>query len=210
MDDEVPDGQGHEDPPPFPRELLSADPGSALNRLMAHTPWSTTVLGPVDTWCPELRTAVGVCLNSPFPMLVMWGPDLAMVYNDAFVPILGAKHPALGQPCATVWADAWPVVGGMLGNVMARGESTHHEDLRLTLRRHGFDEAVYFTFAYSAIPVAGGAVGGVFTVVTETTGQVLGTRRMQTLRELGEARSAQVSDAGEACAAAVSVHAAHP
>ncbi|MCY0943086.1 SpoIIE family protein phosphatase [Streptomyces antarcticus] len=209
MEGEVPGAQRHEDPPRFPRELLAVDPDSALNRLMADAPWNTTVLGPVDTWCPELRTVVGVCLNSPFPMLVMWGPDLAMIYNDAFVPILGAKHPALGEPCATVWADAWPVVGSMIGNVMARGESTHHEDLRLTLRRHGFDEAVYFTFAYSAIPVAGGGIGGVFTVVTETTGQVLGTRRLRTLRELGEARSARISDVAEACAAAVRVLDAH-
>lgn len=58
-------------------------------------------------------------------MLIMWGADLAMIYNDAFVPILGAKHPALGQSCAVVWADAWPVVGAMIDNVMACGESSY-------------------------------------------------------------------------------------
>ncbi|MFD0636447.1 SpoIIE family protein phosphatase [Catenulispora yoronensis] len=194
--------------PEFPPELLAADPGSAVNALMRETAWSATALGPVHTWGPELRTAVGVCLNSPFPMLVMWGPELAMVYNDAFVPILAAKHPALGQPCAQVWSDAWPVVGEMLGEVMEHSRSTYHQDLPLMLQRHGFDETVYFTFAYSAIPTSAG-VGGVFTVVTETTAQVLGTRRLGTLRELGEARSAQVTDAGQVCATAAEVLAAH-
>ncbi|WP_405577259.1 SpoIIE family protein phosphatase [Streptomyces sp. NBC_01190] len=191
--------------PRFPRELLATHPDSAVSRLMAETVWPATVLGPVDEWCPELRTAVGLCLNSPFPMMIMWGPELAMVYNDAFVPILGPKHPALGLPCAEVWSDAWPVVGGMITNVMRRGESTYHEDLRLALRRHALDEAVYFTFAYSAIPASGGGVGGVLTVVTETTGHVLGSRRLRALRELGEVRSAQVSDARLACAAATRV-----
>lgn len=71
--------------------------------------------------------------------------------------------------------------------------------------RHGFDETVYFTFAYSAIPTAAREVGGVFTVVTETTAQVLGTRRLQALRELGEVRSVQVVDVETVCAAAIDV-----
>ena len=202
---------GHErqGSPQFPPGLLAVGPSSEMNALMQRTPWSETVLGPVQEWAAELRTAVGVCLNSPFPMLVMWGPDLAMVYNDAFVPILGDKHPALGQPCAHVWSDAWPVVGSMLTGVLERGESTYHQDLPLVLRRHGFDETVYFTFAYSAIPKADGTVGGVFTVVAETTTQVLGTRRLRHLRELGQARSAQISDPERACAAATAVLATH-
>ncbi|WP_232839976.1 MULTISPECIES: SpoIIE family protein phosphatase [Nocardia] len=191
--------------PSFPPEMLASAPDSALNVLLADTDWSASGLGPVATWSAELRTAVGICLNSPFPMLIMWGADLAMIYNDAFVPILGAKHPALGQSCAVVWADAWPVVGVMIDNVMACGESSYHENLPLVVDRHGFDETVYFTFAYSAIPTAAREVGGVFTVVTETTAQVLGTRRLQVLRELGEVRSVQVVDVETACAAAIDV-----
>jgi hypothetical protein len=154
-----------------PVELLMTQDDGPLSQLVAQADWSSTPLGPYRDWPPELRTAVSVCLNCPFPILVMWGPQLAMVYNDAFVPILGAKHPALGLPCAQVWADAWPVVGGMLTKVLERGEPTYHEDLRLILQRHGFDEEVYFTFAYSPIPVTGGRVGGVFTVVTEAPGR---------------------------------------
>ncbi|WP_405137130.1 SpoIIE family protein phosphatase [Nocardia sp. NBC_01388] len=195
--------------PAFPAEVLAIDGESPLNRLLMDTDWSATALGPAGDWRQELRTIAGACMNCPFPMLIMWGPELSMIYNDAFVPILGAKHPALGQPCAEVWSDAWPVVGEMIGKVMDRGEPTHHQDLPMTLHRHGFDESVYFTFAYSPIRLAGGRVGGVLTVVTETTAQVLGTRRLQTLRELGEARSARIADVSEACLAAATVLDAH-
>ncbi|MGW4365774.1 SpoIIE family protein phosphatase [Nocardia takedensis] len=198
-------GEPADSGPVFPAELLAAAPDSGLNALMASTDWAATSMGGVDTWCAELRVAVGICLNSPFPMLLMWGPDLAMIYNDAFVPILGAKHPALGQSCARVWADAWPVVGSMIETVMDRGESSYHEDLPLVIHRHGFDETVHFTFAYSAIPRADRSVGGVFTVVTETTAQVLGTRRLRALQELGEARAARTVDVEHACLAAIEV-----
>jgi hypothetical protein len=139
-----------------PAGLLTGN-GSPLSRLMAETNWAATALGPFSGWAPELRTAVSICLNSPFPILLMWGPELTMVYNDAFVPILGSKHPALGLPCEQVWADAWPVVGGMLTKVLEQGEPTYHEDLRLIVQRRGFDEEVYFTFAYSPVPDAAGS-----------------------------------------------------
>lgn len=202
-------GQGSGGSLSFPAELLVTEDGGPLSQLMAETDWPTTLLGPFPGWPPELRTAVGICLNCPFPILVMWGPQLAMVYNDAFVPILGVKHPALGLPCAQVWADAWPVVGGMLTNVLDRGVPTYHEDLRLILQRHGFDEEVYFTFAYSPIPVTGGRVGGVFTVVTESTGQVLSARRIWALQELSASRSAHTASVTDACATAMRTLGAH-
>jgi hypothetical protein len=115
-------GRGDRDSgkPDFPADFVTGG-GGPISRLMAETDWTATALGPFPDWAPELRTAVSVGLNSPFPILVMWGPELTMVYNDAFVPVLGAKHPALGLPCAQVWADAWPVVGGMLTRVLDTG-----------------------------------------------------------------------------------------
>ena len=51
--------------------------------------WATTALGAESTWSPTLRTAVSTALNSRFAMLLMWGPELVMVYNDAYAPALG-------------------------------------------------------------------------------------------------------------------------
>ena len=61
--------------------------------------WSRTPLDPAERWPQSLRTAVSICLRSRFPILVWWGRDLVMLYNDAYRPILGqSKHPkALGR-----------------------------------------------------------------------------------------------------------------
>ena len=66
---------------------------------IAGLDWSSTALGPADTWPEPLRAAVQLMLNSRFPMFVWWGPELINLYNDAYVPMLGSRHPkALGAP----------------------------------------------------------------------------------------------------------------
>ena len=197
-------------PGQFPAELLAADPDSALNRLLVGHDWSASPLGPPQEWSPTLRTAVSLCLNSRFPMIVWWGPELAMLYNDAYAPILGTKHPAsLGSPGARVWSDVWPVVGDMLDGVLRRGESTYDEDLLLVTRRHGFAEEAYFTFSYSPIVQPDGAVGGVFTAVTETTERVLGARRLAALQRLGDVPAARIADVAGVCEVVAGTLAGH-
>jgi hypothetical protein len=72
--------------------------GGEMGRLMRKHGWAKTPLGPVSDWPQSLRTAVSICLASHFPMLIWWGPDLVKLYNDAYRPMLGSKHPhALGQ-----------------------------------------------------------------------------------------------------------------
>jgi hypothetical protein len=79
--------------------------------------WSKIPLGPMDSWPQSLRLAIGICLNSRFPMFVWWGPELVNIYNDSYAPMLGARHPAaLGRPARDIWGDIWPVAerGGRL------------------------------------------------------------------------------------------------
>jgi hypothetical protein len=60
--------------------------------------WDDSAIGPRSSWPPALRLTVDIALASGFPMLVFWGAGPVQIYNDAFVPILGARHPsALGQ-----------------------------------------------------------------------------------------------------------------
>jgi len=163
--------------------------GGEMGALMRTVDWSTTPLEPVADWPQSLRTAVSICLASRFPMLIMWGPDLVMLYNDAFRPILGLmKHPAaMGQRGAECWSEIWDIVGPMLAGVLTRGEATWSEDQFLLVDRNGYVEECYFTSSYSAIRDESGGVGGVFIAVTETTERVLGERRLRTLRTLADA-----------------------
>ena len=159
--------------------------GTELARRMRELDWSATPLGPADHWPQSLRTSVSTCLDCAFPIVLWWGPELALLYNDEYAAIMGAKHPAgLGAPGAKVWAEIWDVIGPMLGQVMERGEATRSRDLQLHVHRHGYPEEAYFSFSYSPIHTEGGRIGGVFCPVIETTEKVIGERRLRTLRDL--------------------------
>jgi len=175
---------------------------SEMARLMRSFDWSLTPLGPVDRWPESLGTTVGILLASRFPIILLWGREYTVLYNDAYSPILGAKHPqALGQPCSVCWAEIWDTIGPMLDSVIRTSESTWSDDMQLVLHRYGYPEECYFSFSFSPVHVAG-EIGGVFTAVVETTGRVVGERRLDTLRRLAE-RTARTVD--EACVRAADV-----
>src|SRR6185369_4371254 len=169
-------------PPAVAPDFLSG--GGEMGALMRARNWAETPLGDVAGWPQSLRTSVSICLNSRFPLLIWWGPDLVKIYNDAYRPMLGEKHPAsLGQRGRECWPEIWPIIGPMLQEVVSRGEATWSQDQMLPLHRHGFSEECYFTFSYSPIRDDDG-VAGVFTAVFETTARVLGERRLAILRNL--------------------------
>ncbi len=176
-----------------------------MGELMRSIDWSKTALGPLASWPQSLRTTVSTCLSSRFPILVWWGPEFVKIYNDAYRQIVGAKHPAsMGARGRDVWPEIWDIIGPMLEGVLAHGRATWSENQLLLLERHGFAEECYFTFSYSPIHDESGRIGGIFSAITETTGQVLSDRRLRTLRELAE-HTAGAKSAGEACASAARV-----
>ena len=129
-----------------------------------------TPFGPSSQWPPSLRTAVGICMNSREPSWLCWGPELAVVYNDALRPLLGAKHPqSLGARASDVWREVWASVGPLLQAVLERGEATRSEALLLSLERNGRPDEGSFTFSYSPIHDETGAVGGVYCTANEIT-----------------------------------------
>ena len=82
-----------------PRNARCLAGGGEMGARMRALDWRVTPLGDVEQWPQSLCTAVSICLNSRYPMLIWWGTELIMLYNDAYRPILGnTKHPrALGQ-----------------------------------------------------------------------------------------------------------------
>jgi diguanylate cyclase (GGDEF)-like protein/PAS domain S-box-containing protein len=144
-----------------------------MGALIRAYDWSATSLGSPETWPHALKTALSILLNSKHQMFMAWGPDLISFYNDAYRPVLGARHPkALGQPFPEIWADIWPAISPLVNQALA-GEGTWSEDLPLVTFRNGFQEVAYFTFSYSPILDDSGEVAGMFCACTETTSKVL-------------------------------------
>ncbi len=163
---------------PFPGESSMAAP-------MAGFDWASSPLGSPEGWSGSLQSACRICLTSRFPMIVWWGPELRFFYNDAYLPLLGTKHPALGKRGQEVWAEIWHIVGPMLESVLATGQATWSDDMLLPMERHGYWEETYWTYSYSPLHDEDGAVRGVFAAVTETTQRVVSERRLAALQELG-------------------------
>ncbi|MGB6603462.1 MAG: ATP-binding protein [Steroidobacteraceae bacterium] len=169
--------------------------------------WSMTPLGPPDQWSPTLRVMVRFILANRFPLLLWWGPQYVSIYNDAYRPILGTKHPrALGQPVKECWSEIWHVLQPLIDTPFNGGPATWMEDICLEINRHGFMEETHFTVAYSPVPdeMAPRGIGGVLATVHEITEKVIGERRIAILRDLA-AHALEARTAEEACAIAAKI-----
>lgn len=166
------------------RRIFPGD--SEMARRMRGKDWTTTALGDPAQWPAHLRLSVSLCLTSRFPILLMWGHELTLLYNDAYISFLGAgKHPeALGQPGQVCWAEIWTTIGPMLESVMRTGEAIWSEDVQYFFARHLPAEEVFVRFTYGPILSEEGRVDGVFTPCTETTAAVVSARRLRTLTRL--------------------------
>jgi PAS domain S-box-containing protein len=136
-----------------------------------------------------LRSAVSILLPSRAQICLFWGPDLVAIYNDAYRPTLGVNHPwALGRPAREIFSGFWEdVLRPLLEGVLQTGEALWAADHPFALERHGFPEETYFDISYDPVRDETGNVGGVFCIVSETTGRVIGERRLRLLRDLGRA-----------------------
>lgn len=151
--------------------------------LMRGLDWSISPIGCPDKWSQTLKTVVDLMLASRQPMFMAWGPEQIWLYNDAFIPILGRKHPAaLGAPAMEVWAEARDVLQPMFTRVF-NGESVHMDDFALVLDRSGKLEEAHFSFSYNPVRDADGTVSGLFGVCIETTVKVLAERQALQDRE---------------------------
>ena len=172
-----------------------------MGELVRSLDWSATPLGTPEKWSPALRTIVGILLANRFPQLLWWGPEYISIYNDAYRPILGRKHPwGLGRPVRDCWSEIWDILKPLIDTPFKGGPATWSEDIELQINRAGFIEETHFTVAYSAVPddTAPGGIGGVLATVHEITEKVVGQRRITVLRDLG-ARTAEARTAEEAC-----------
>src|SRR5215470_16142288 len=179
--------------------------GELGERIRSHD-WAATTLGPIHSWPQPLRAAVSLCVRSQFPIIIHWGwPDLVVLYNDAFIRMIGDRHPgALGTRLFDSWPELRPTIEGMLETVLTSGKAALAENLLHVYDRHGYLEERYFTVSFNPILLDSGQPAGSFTFVHDVTERVVGERRLQTLRDLA-ARSMEANEIDEACRIAAEV-----
>lgn len=172
----------------------SASNISSHGRFILDTNWSATPLGSPKLWPSQLCLMINLVMKDPNPAAVMWGEDLTMVYNEAFVEFSGSKHPGLmGSTPKIAFAEVWSMFQGIIDQGKVEGKSTTHADRSLFLRRHGFLEEVWVTYTFIPLISEDGSVIGFHHTVQETTDRVLGQRRLSTLLAIGDHVSTAMS-----------------
>lgn len=163
-------------------DLLFQGPGE-MRALCRVFDWATTPLGSPSQWPISLRTTAQLVLASPFPTIIMWGPELIQIYNDGYREIMGNKHPkGLGQPTQACWPEVWHINQPIYQRVWA-GESFSFEDALYPITRSGQLQDAWFTLAYSPVRDESGQGGGILVTVFETTDRVLEQRQRQKAQE---------------------------
>jgi PAS domain S-box-containing protein len=165
--------------------------GGQMGALIRARDWTQTPLGPIEGWPQSLRSALAICLGSRAAIGIYWGPDLILLYNDAWRELVGEKHPsALGRPAREVFPEIWETIGPMFARVLSTGEAAAAEEQCLSLYRHGFREECYFDYTANPLPSEDGSVGGIFNIAVEVTERV---RAQKALRD-SEARYRGIVD----------------
>ncbi|KAF3122421.1 hypothetical protein TWF594_002837 [Orbilia oligospora] len=167
----------------LPPEVVS-DPHLELVRAVD---WTSTGFGPIEDWPQSLRTMINLVLSSPHPAAMYWGSEFSIVYNEAYIPLIGAKHPSLlGRKYKDGWSEIWEAIEPFFMEAVRTGKPTNKEDDRLFILRNGFREETYFSWSICPIIGEDGTTIGLHNPAFEKTRRVIAERRMLTLREVGE------------------------
>lgn len=158
--------------------------GGELADLIAAYDWTSTSLGPKSAWPNCLQFAVDLLLPSQAQIVMFWGEEFVAIYNDAYAPTIGDKHPrALGRPARENWAELWDDLEPLLQRVLRKGETVFAKDRRFYIERRGYPEIVYFDISYSPVRDEAGDVRGVICIVNETTERVLAQQALARSQE---------------------------
>jgi PAS domain S-box-containing protein len=145
--------------------------------------WAQTALGPLDGWPQSLKTATALLVLSPVPIVLLWGDDGYMIYNDAYSAFAGGRHPdCLGRKVR----EAWPEISEFSDHVMTVGMSggaLSYKDRQFVLNRSGTPETIWLNLDYSPVLGDDGEPAGVIAIVVETTASVQAQRQLIDERE---------------------------
>ncbi|MEW9551933.1 chemotaxis protein CheB [Nonomuraea sp. NPDC050783] len=160
---------------------------SVMEGIARDIDWARTPLGPVTAWGPALRTVVRLVMASPLPLVLLWGEQHIMLYNDAGMEQGGTRHPEhFARPDFETWPEARPETEPLYDRVMG-GEPVHLRESRRLLERLGRPRYAWFDDTFSPVRDEHGDVAGILRSSHERTAEVLSARRLRTLNRLAAA-----------------------
>jgi signal transduction histidine kinase len=175
--------------------MLATVDGGEAGALLRRRDWSSTSLGPIADWPASLTVSVASVLQAPVPMVLLWGGDGVMIYNDAYAAFAGSHHPALfGAPMGALW----PEMGSLHEHGVRQGLEglpLVHLEQELTLDRFGAAEAAWCDLYYTPVRDDIGEPAGALCVLVDITERILAERGLvRELQALGDGIEQQVGE----------------
>ena len=154
---------------------------STMADLIRCYDWATSSVGPIQSWPQSLLSAVNLMLGCGFPTAIWWdGKDGVQLYNDGYLPFLGAKHPrGLGQCPKDCWKEAWNLIEKQVDEVMQRGEALFFENRLVPIEVDGVLRDVYWRYSYSPIFGETGATEGVMVTCQDVSDAVTSAQKLE-------------------------------
>lgn len=181
---------------PSPLDVLTfSDPTSREHcRLVQDFDWSRTSLGSMQNWSPTTLTMIMHMLCNSDPCVVLWGPERTMIYNEPYISLIGAIHPAaLGASAKVVFGSLWPPFEQLIEGIEQTGFAAKQDTYRSMLNRSGVLEELWFRGTFVPILTLDGQVCGIFENVVEITNEIVSSRRMTTLLKVTEETSTMIA-----------------
>lgn len=129
--------------------------------------WSHTPLGALPHWPACLRIAVDTMSRSPFACAVVWGSQLTVIPNDAYVALKGSPI-TLGARFDTLWHDDWESLGPSVFDALA-GRSSFIEHPPVHIARCDHADGTWCALGYTPLNDELGEVAGFVHTIIETT-----------------------------------------
>ncbi|KAJ4321254.1 hypothetical protein N0V94_002993 [Neodidymelliopsis sp. IMI 364377] len=140
----------------------------------------------MSQWSPQLRSNARLIMQDSRPAVGLYGPDLIMIYNEAYIELLGGLHPCMGRDARTVLASVWETHFEHIIQQNLVGEIVTNDNTEVPLVRNGYVEETYFSVRFIPIFDSEGSTIGHYEPVIETTKEVILERRSRTLLELSQ------------------------
>ncbi len=147
----------------------------ATDSRAAHHPWQDTELGERAHWPATLRVAADIVLDSPWPMLLLWGPRKIAIFNAAYAELAGPHHPPAPGGTRLAMTPAPVAAAGAAFDRAASGQHLHLDHVSLTILRQGGPESIDCDLHLTPLADADGAPGGVLCAIARSPERAVAT-----------------------------------
>ncbi|KAI1771018.1 hypothetical protein F4818DRAFT_450106 [Hypoxylon cercidicola] len=167
---------------------------ASIHQLFRDVDWSKSAVGPMANWDLELRHMARFLLADTSPAVLFWGNQCSIIYNEAYLPMLGNRHPdAMGMAASNVLSSIWDQLVRAISRQRQTGRTETCEGTMLLAENNGYLEEIYFDWKLVPVTNDEGDVKGSYGIPSNMTREVNYSRQNQCIRQLSRLTGSAIS-----------------